>query len=76
MPQPPRIKNRQSNPKVYFDLQLGRGDAATPLGRVVFEVKEDIVPRTATNFAELATRPGKELLSFWFRFRVPDNPNT
>ena len=56
----PPPNERQNNPKAYFDLQLGRGDSATPLGRVVFELKEDVVPRTATNFAELATRPEGE----------------
>ena len=57
---PPLGAINKNNPKAYFDLQLGRGDSATPLGRVVFELKEDVVPRTATNFAELSQRPEGE----------------
>lgn len=45
---------------VYFDLQLGRYGDAVPLGRVVMELKADVVPRTAENFRALAvsTTPG------------------
>ena len=40
----------QENPLVYLDLSLGRYGDATPLGRVVIELKEDAVPKTAQNF--------------------------
>ena len=46
-----------ANPVVFFDVDLGRGESAKRLGRVTFEVKHDAVPRTATNFVELAKRP-------------------
>jgi len=44
----------QENPLIYFDLSLGRYGNGTPLGRVVVELKEDAVPKTAKNFLELA----------------------
>ena len=44
----------QENPLVYLDLSLGRYGDATPLGRVVIELKEDAVPKTAQNFKQLA----------------------
>lgn len=44
----------QENPLVYFDLSLGRYGGGTSLGRVVVELKEDVVPKTAQNFKELA----------------------
>jgi len=43
-----------ANPLVYFDIALGRYGDATPLGRVVMEVKEDVTPQTAKNFSALA----------------------
>ncbi|MEV4442810.1 peptidylprolyl isomerase [Streptomyces sp. NPDC049577] len=39
------------NPRVYFDLSAD----GNPLGRVVMELCEDVVPKTARNFLELAT---------------------
>ena len=49
-----------ANPLVYFDIALGRYGDATPLGRVVMEVKEDVTPKTARNFVELAqAAPGQ-----------------
>ena len=48
-----------ANPLVYFDVALGR-DAATPLGRIVMEIKADTVPKTAKNFVELAKRTAPE----------------
>ena len=39
---------------IYLDLSLGRYGDATPLGRVVVELREDVVPKTAKNFKELA----------------------
>ena len=40
-----------SNPRVYFDISIG----GAPAGRVVFELRTDIVPRTAENFRALCT---------------------
>lgn len=40
-----------TNPRVYFDITA---DGA-PLGRVIFELRADIVPKTAENFRALAT---------------------
>jgi hypothetical protein len=31
---------------VYFDIALGRYGDAVPLGRIVMELKEDVVPKT------------------------------
>jgi peptidyl-prolyl isomerase F (cyclophilin D) len=44
-----------------MDWQLGRGPGATPLGRVVYELRADIVPKTAENFKVLseATQAGQ-----------------
>ncbi|CAG9462463.1 unnamed protein product [Pedinophyceae sp. YPF-701] len=51
---PPLGPPNPSNPQVYFDIQLGRYGDATKLGRVVMEIKADVVPKTAENFVELA----------------------
>jgi peptidyl-prolyl isomerase F (cyclophilin D) len=40
-----------SNPRVFFDLSAG----TTPLGRVVMELRADVVPKTAENFRALCT---------------------
>ncbi|MFE0516462.1 peptidylprolyl isomerase, partial [Streptomyces sp. NPDC058964] len=40
-----------SNSKVYFDIDINGQDA----GRIVFELFEDVTPKTARNFIELAT---------------------
>lgn len=37
----------QANPLVYFDIKLGLYGDATPLGRIVMELKQDVVPKTA-----------------------------
>eukprot|EP00284_Hemiselmis_tepida_P016832 CAMPEP_0174927608 /NCGR_PEP_ID=MMETSP1355-20121228/19155_1 /TAXON_ID=464990 /ORGANISM="Hemiselmis tepida, Strain CCMP443" /LENGTH=342 /DNA_ID=CAMNT_0016173723 /DNA_START=15 /DNA_END=1043 /DNA_ORIENTATION=- len=39
------------NPRAYFDIEIG-GEKA---GRITMELRKDIVPKTATNFAELCT---------------------
>ena len=46
----------RSNPKVYFDITI----SGKPAGRVVMELRADVVPKTAENFRALCT--GK----FWF----------
>merc|ERR1712169_78618 len=40
-----------SNPKVYFDVSA----SGTPLGRIVMELRADVVPKTAENFRALCT---------------------
>ena len=40
-----------ANPKVFFDITIG-GQAA---GRVVMELRADVVPKTAENFRQLCT---------------------
>eukprot|EP00168_Porphyra_purpurea_P019767 TRINITY_DN800_c0_g1_i14.p4 TRINITY_DN800_c0_g1~~TRINITY_DN800_c0_g1_i14.p4 ORF type:complete len:114 (-),score=22.06 TRINITY_DN800_c0_g1_i14:1000-1341(-) len=39
------------NPKVFFDMTIG----GTPAGRIVMELRADVVPRTAENFRQLCT---------------------
>ena len=52
-----------ANPKVFFDVTIG----GKPSGRIVFELFNDIVPKTAENFRALCTgekgtgRSGKPL---------------
>eukprot|EP00494_Astrolonche_serrata_P004721 UN04735 len=49
------FSDKAANPKVYFDIQIGNRDA----GRVVFELKHDVTPKTAENFRQLCTgEPG------------------
>jgi cyclophilin family peptidyl-prolyl cis-trans isomerase len=44
-----------ANPKVYFDMEVGGQD----VGRITFELFEDVVPKTAENFRQLCTgEPG------------------
>jgi peptidyl-prolyl isomerase F (cyclophilin D) len=40
-----------ANPQVYFDV----GTKTQSLGRIVFELRKDIVPKTAENFRALCT---------------------
>jgi hypothetical protein len=37
---------REDNPKVYFDIEIGK----KPSGRIVMELRADVVPKTAENF--------------------------
>lgn len=39
------------NPKVFFDMQVGGED----VGRVTFELRADVAPKTAENFRALCT---------------------
>merc|ERR1712232_127848 len=39
------------NPKVYFDMTIG----GKPAGRVVMELRQDVVPKTCENFRALCT---------------------
>merc|ERR1719466_32148 len=40
-----------ANPKCYFDMSI----AGRPAGRIVMELRADVVPRTAENFRALCT---------------------
>lgn len=40
-----------SKPKVFFDVSAG----GSPLGRIVMELRADVVPKTAENFRALCT---------------------
>ena len=52
-----------ANPKVFFDVSAG----GTPLGRIVMELRADVVPKTAENFRALCTG---EFFRFRFSFRT------
>lgn len=40
-----------ANPKVFFDMTIG----GAPSGRIVMELRKDVVPKTAENFRALCT---------------------
>jgi len=40
-----------ANPKVYFDIGVGGNN----IGRLIFELRSDVVPKTAENFRALCT---------------------
>ena len=46
-----RQLSAESMPRVYFDLSAG----SQKLGRVTFELRSDVVPKTAENFRQLCT---------------------
>ena len=44
----PGVKHQRrdaTNPLVYFDVTIGAGSGATDLGRVVFELYNDVAPK-------------------------------
>ena len=45
------ISLKMSLPKCFFDVTIG----GKPAGRIVFELRTDVVPRTAENFICLCT---------------------
>lgn len=45
------FKKHRSNPQVYFDITIG----GKPAGRVIMELRADVVPKTAENFRALCT---------------------
>eukprot|EP00462_Mataza_sp_D1_P020020 CAMPEP_0175131644 /NCGR_PEP_ID=MMETSP0087-20121206/6656_1 /TAXON_ID=136419 /ORGANISM="Unknown Unknown, Strain D1" /LENGTH=199 /DNA_ID=CAMNT_0016413955 /DNA_START=98 /DNA_END=694 /DNA_ORIENTATION=- len=49
--QPPLGEPLASNPKVFMDIAVG-GEA---MGRIVIELKKDVVPKTSENFLKLCT---------------------
>merc|ERR1719150_2094732 len=46
-----RQLSAESMPRVYFDLSAG----SQKLGRVTFELRSDVAPKTAENFRQLCT---------------------
>lgn len=62
-----------TNPKVYFDIKLGRASDAFKLGRIVIELKADKAPKTAENFRQLCTEltPGKGYVDSRFHRVIP-----
>ncbi|PVD38675.1 hypothetical protein C0Q70_01295 [Pomacea canaliculata] len=40
-----------NNPRVYFDIKIGE----KPAGRIIMELRADVVPKTAENFRALCT---------------------
>ncbi|GAA4985768.1 peptidylprolyl isomerase [Kitasatospora paranensis] len=40
---------------VFFDITTTKNGQTEPLGRIVFKLYDDVVPKTAKNFRELAT---------------------
>lgn len=54
---PPLGPPSPSNPQVYFDIKLGQYGDAVSLGRITMELKQDVCPKTAENFRQLAISP-------------------
>ncbi|KAL6763665.1 cyclophilin-like domain-containing protein [Haematococcus lacustris] len=70
---PPLGAPNAANPLVYFDIAVGDKAAPTPLGRVLIEVKQDVCPRTAENFVQLAkASPGQGFKSSGFHRIIPN----
>lgn len=46
-----RALSTMANPKCYFDMTIG----GAPAGRIIMELRADVVPKTAENFRALCT---------------------
>ncbi|KAL3130719.1 hypothetical protein ABBQ38_000068 [Trebouxia sp. C0009 RCD-2024] len=56
MPRVRNVRRNEANPLVYFDVAISGGPTGTvDLGRVIFELYNDIAPKTAENFRQLCT---------------------
>jgi len=44
-------KKFKSNPRVYMDIRIGKRE----IGRIIIELRADVVPMTAENFRQLCT---------------------
>ncbi|QPG96009.1 Peptidyl-prolyl cis-trans isomerase H [Epichloe festucae Fl1] len=53
---PPTQLPESGNPLVFFDMTLG----GEPLGRITFELFQDVVPKTAENFRQFCTGESKD----------------
>merc|ERR1719321_676321 len=59
----------RGNPKVYFDITAD-GEA---IGRVVMQLRKDVVPKTAENFLQLCLKPeGEGYKGSTFHRVIPD----
>ena len=60
---------QEENPQVYLDIAID----GQPAGRIVLELRYDIVPKTAENFRQLATgEPGFGYVGSRFHRVIPD----
>uniref|UniRef100_A0A7R9Z2S4 Peptidyl-prolyl cis-trans isomerase n=1 Tax=Chlamydomonas euryale TaxID=1486919 RepID=A0A7R9Z2S4_9CHLO len=65
---PPLGPPSASNPRVFFDVTV----SGQQLGRVVMELKQDVVPKTTANFLELCKRePGQGFKASKFHRIIP-----
>ncbi|KAK8744008.1 hypothetical protein OTU49_000957 [Cherax quadricarinatus] len=47
----PKAKKKKTNPQVYFDIKIGK----SLIGRIVMQLRADVVPKTVENFRCLCT---------------------